>query len=311
MNYSTPLWRRWKLPYIAVIGIVFALITILGRPTPEVHVPEVIPPKSSYTQSIAGIGVVEPKSELISIGVELSGVVREVNVKVGDSVKKGDVLFALDQRDINGQIAIIERTLAVARVKAQDDSAQFAIVSGVKDKRAVAQDDFNKRKFGKDIALARVEEIGAQLSQALITKDRLTIKAPISGQILEMNVRPGEFASTGALSTALIRMGDVSQLHVRVEIDEENANLVHPENAAKGMRRGVTDDTIPLTFVRFEPYVQPKQNLAVSGQRVDTRVLKIIYALPEGVQSLFVGQQMDVFIDTNMVKDTPKPAEAP
>lgn len=49
--------------------------------------------------------------------------------------------------------------------------------------------------------------------------------------------------------------------------------------------------------MRFEPYVRAKQNLAVAGQRVDTRVLQIIYALPEAASDRFVGQQMDVFVD--------------
>jgi outer membrane protein len=65
---------------------------------------------------------------------------------------------------------------------------------------------------------------------------------------------------------------------------------------AKAYKRGDTSKIYPLAFVRFEPYVAPKQNLAVTGQRVDTRVLQVIYALPEGTD-LFTGQQMDVYVE--------------
>jgi RND family efflux transporter MFP subunit len=298
MKKTKSLFLRWKLPYVALAGIAFALITVFGGAKPEVKVPPIAPPKADYAESTSGIGVVEPKSELISIGVELAGVVRDVPVKVGDSVKKGTVLFALDQRDIDAQIATLERSLDAAKVQAADASAQFAIVSGMQDKRAVAKDDFNRRKFGKELAAIRVEEIKAQLNQAKITKERLVVKAPIDGQVLEVNVRPGEFASAGSLPQPLMRMGDISTLHVRVEIDEENASHIRAESQAQGLRRGDTGNAVPLSFVRFEPYVKPKQNLAVAGQRVDTRVLQVIYALPENTPAIFVGGQMDVFIDS-------------
>jgi HlyD family secretion protein len=110
-------------------------------------------------------------------------------------------------------------------------------------------------------------------------------------------VRPGEYAPAGVLAAPLVRMGDVSRLHVRVEVDEENAARIRPDSKAEGLFRGDTATRIPLTFVRFEPYVRAKQNLAVAGQRVDTRVLQIIYALPEAASDRFVGQQMDVFVD--------------
>jgi HlyD family secretion protein len=288
---------RWKMPYIAAIGAVFALVSVLGRSEPDAKTPDVAPPQAEFVKSIAGIGVVEPKSELISIGVELPGVVREVHVNVGDAVKKGDPLFALDQRDIDAQITTLKKNLASAKIQAEDAAVQFAIVSGMQDKRAVAKDEFNRRRYASELGASRVEEIKAQLALAQTTKERLNVLAPVDGHILEINVRPGEFASAGALTQPLMRMGDISQLHVRVEIDEENASLIRADNKAQGMKRGETDSRLSLRFVRFEPYVKPKQNLAVSGQRVDTRVLQVIYALPPDSANLYVGQQMDVFID--------------
>jgi HlyD family secretion protein len=302
MKKSRSLFIRWKLPYIALIGLIFALIAVFGRAKSEVKVPPVTPPKGEYYKNIAGIGIVEPKSELISIGVGLAGVVSDVHIKVGDHVKKNDVLFTLDQRDINAQIVILEWSLDAARVQAEDANARFAIVNGMKDKRAVAKDDFNRRKFGKALAAVRVEEIKAQLNQARTTKERLVIKAPIDGQVLEVNIRPGEFAGAQALNQSLMRMGDVSTLHVRVEINEENASHILAESAAQGLRRGDTANPIALSFVRFEPYVKPKQNLAVANQRVDTRVLQVIYALSDKTGSVFVGQQMDIFIDDKIVR---------
>ena len=56
----------------------------------------------------------------------------------------------------------------------------------------------------------------------------------------------------------------------------------------------------PLKFVRFEPLVVPKQSLTgASTERVDTRVLQAVYRIQKADFPLFVGQQMDVFIDAS------------
>ena len=229
-------------------------------------------------------------------GAELPGVVRALHVKVGDPVKKGDPLFSLDQREIDAQINTLEASLSASNVKAEDATAQYTIVTNMQDKRAIAQDDYNRRKFAQDLAVANVNEIEAQLAQARTTKDRLTVKAPINGQVLEVNIRPGEFASAGVLEQPLMRMGDISTLHIRVEIDEENAASVSENAPAKAYRRGDPSTAVALKFIRFEPFVRPKQNLAVAGQRVDTRVLQIVYAVEKTDIPVLIGQQMDVFI---------------
>jgi HlyD family secretion protein len=308
--------RGWKLPVIAVIGVVFALNFVLSRPEAAPKTPVTPPPASSYAASIAGIGVIEPKSEIISIGVELPGVVRSVPVEVGETVKKGTPLFVLDERAVDAQIRTLEASLAASKIAASDAAAQYATLAALKDKRAVARDEINRRLHARDLAQARVRETQAQLEEARTTKARLSVKAPIDATVLEVNVRPGEFAQAGVLSEPLMRLGDLSTLHVRVEIDEENAARVVPESPAQAVLRGDTAQRLPLRFVRVEPYVAPKQNLAVSGQRVDTRVLQVIYAIAEDEQAidrerLRVGQQLDVFIEAAAVPPTAQPEVPP
>lgn len=288
--------KGWKLPLIALVGLVFAVITVFGRPAEPKTEPLVLPPTSSYQSAIAGIGVVEPQSEVIAIGSDLQGLVRTVHVKVGDKVEAGAPLFTLDEREIDAQIKTLEASLASVKIQAQDAAAQYALVKGIEDKRAVAKDDVNRRKFATELAKARILEVEAQLLQAKTTKERLTITAPTAGEILTVNVRPGEMVGQMG-AEPLMRMGDTSILHVRVEIDEENTGKINPESKAKGIKRGDTKVEIPLTFVRYEPFVRPKQNLAAAGQRVDTRVLQVIYAIGETSNPPFVGEQMDVFIE--------------
>ena len=67
---------------------------------------------------------------------------------------------------------------------------------------------------------------------------------------------------------------------------------------AVGHVRGNPDFKSPLRFVRFEPFVVPKRSLTGdTTERVDTRVLQVIYRVDRNDVPLFVGQQLDVFIE--------------
>ena len=73
---------------------------------------------------------------------------------------------------------------------------------------------------------------------------------------------------------------------------------VPPEAKAAAAVRGNANLRTPLTFVRYEPFVVPKKSLTGdSTERVDTRVLQVIYRTDDENVPVFVGQQMDVFID--------------
>ncbi len=128
--------------------------------------------------------------------------------------------------------------------------------------------------------------------------DRLTVRAPVDGQILQLKMHLGEFAPTGVLATPLILFGNVDKMCVRVDVDENDAWRVRDGARATGNLRGNKDIKARLDFVRFEPYVVPKKSLTGdSSERVDTRVLQVIFAFERGDLPIFVGQQMDVFID--------------
>jgi multidrug resistance efflux pump len=143
--------------------------------------------------------------------------------------------------------------------------------------------------------VARAEMFVAQTRTELV---RLEVRAPIAADVLKVDVHPGEYVGTPAGST-LVVLGDLEQLSVRVTIDEQDLPRFRPGQPGKGFVRGDAEVPLDLEFVRVEPYVQPKHALSGDGaERVDTRVLEVLYALPRGTQGVFVGQQLDVFIET-------------
>ena len=80
-------------------------------------------------------------------------------------------------------------------------------------------------------------------------------------------------------------------------MDENDAWRIKGHPDAEGVVRGNPSAKANLKFVRIEPYVIPKKSLTGdTTERVDTRVLQIIYSLEGSSLPIFVGQQMDIFI---------------
>ena len=72
---------------------------------------------------------------------------------------------------------------------------------------------------------------------------------------------------------------------------------------AEAYVRGNSDLHTTLEFVRVDPYVVPKKSLTgESTERVDTRVLQVLFRFDPRKLPVYVGQQMDVFIEAPPIK---------
>ena len=157
----------------------------------------------------------------------------------------------------------------------------------------------------KEIAAAKVASSQAQVDAAKTNLDRLTVRAPVDGRLLQVRIRTGEFAPTGVLADPLMLIGRTDVLHIRVDVDENEASRIRPGARAVAYVRGNSSITTPLEFVRVEPYIVPKRSLTGdTTERVDTRVLQVIYAFEPKDLPVYVGQQMDVYIDAPPVGAT-------
>ncbi|MFL5240499.1 MAG: HlyD family secretion protein [Gemmataceae bacterium] len=161
-------------------------------------------------------------------------------------------------------------------------------------------------QYDKDIAAAAVKQAKAQIKQIQTDIDRSTVCVPKDDKhpafkVLQVNVLPGQFVGAPP-SQALVVLGSIDKMHVRVDIDEHDIPRAYKyftkEVQAIGSPRGDPSLRFPLTFARVEPYVIPKKSLTGDNtERVDTRVLQVIYSVDKDQPGLYVGMQIDVFLD--------------
>jgi RND family efflux transporter MFP subunit len=289
---------RLGLPLLAAGLFGFALLSVLTHPERLPAEPALPVPAAPYPVAVAGVGVIEPRSESIAIGTHLPGIVSAVFVQPGDRVAAGDPLFAIDDRASRAELALAEARLRSAEVALEDARDESARYQRSVARAAVSESEATRKRFAVERARTGLEEARQERLLIATEIERLTVRSPIDASVWRVDVRAGEYAAAGPLVEPLLVLGDGSLFHVRVEIDQTDAHRVRPDAPAVGSLRGDGARSVPLAFVRFEPLIQPKRSLTGDGaERVDTRVLEVIYAFEPSALPAFVGQQMDVFIE--------------
>jgi len=149
-----------------------------------------------------------------------------------------------------------------------------------------------------EVQKAAIELARANREKAQNHYDLLSIVAPKNGVILSVKIRVGEFVPAAVLSSPFITLGVIDPLHLRVDIDESEIPRFHPGARAFASLRGQPEIKVPIDYVRTEPLVIPKRSLTGTvSERVDTRVLQVIYSADPKTLNASVGQQIDVYIE--------------
>ncbi|MFZ0565872.1 MAG: hypothetical protein WAM28_06785, partial [Chlamydiales bacterium] len=211
-----------------------------------------------------------------------------------------------------------------AEVNLIDKVTQFELLEHLKDPKAISRDEYNQRKYAAQLAKYQMEEAQDNLNLLLagawirdiqiyraqvkaakekvetiqVQIDRSTVRAPFYGTVMQVNVRKGEIAQAIERETPLILFGTIDPLNIRVDIDEEDAWRVI--SGADGMAyvRGNRSMKVPLKFLYIEPYLIPKLSLTGDNtERVDTRVLQIVYEIESNELPIYPGMIMDVFLE--------------
>jgi HlyD family secretion protein len=305
--------KRFILPAIGVLAAVWAAYSVVRtQPRRAPTEPPVPPAIADFKETVAAVGLIEASTENIWVGTPLAGVVGKVMVTAGQDVRNGEPLFELDTRELRAELVVRQQAVLVARARVRvaearvaDLQRQLEFAEQIKDKRAISAEELTHRRSAVETASAELDEVRSEISAAesqeqsvQVDLERSIIRAPLAAEVLQVKVRVGEFAPAATTANPLVLLGRSKPLHVRVDVDEHEAWRVREGAAAVGHVRGNAAMKSPLKFVRFEPFVVPKRSLTGdSTERVDTRVLQIIYRVERGDVALFVGQQLDVFID--------------
>lgn len=313
---------RNKVIFIsAIIGLLVGiwsayLFGIEQKPLP----PAFNPASNPYAKGIYSNGMVESyqgTGENTNIYPEVPGIITQILVSEGASIKKGTPLFRIEdsvqKATVEQQKSQIE--LAVANLKNVQDQLDKLSKSYELEPRSVAKNDLDNAVNAVKVAKANIDLAQKQyeLAQALLYK--YTVKAPMDGSILAINAAVGSYISaqgtydsyTQGFDPVLVIGSSQNYIGVRCYIDEilisrlPDASQMHAIMFIRG-----TNISIPLEYVRVQPYVSPKIELSDAKlETVDVRVLPVIFRFerPKDI-NIYPGQLVDVYIAEKETKST-------
>ena len=259
-------WAVLAVVVVAVAAIVIPMFTSSG--TAQTYTTATVEKTTlNVTVSGTGNGVVSDATE---VQPSITGTVKSLSVKLGDTVTKGDLLFRIVNPDLdaavtrarnsltqakqqysNAKASVLqaENTLYKARHPSAVGTATPAVDSGAV---AVAKQQLASAKLGRTAAAGSITSAETALSQAEDDADARTVTAPVSGVITVLNAQNGQSlsgnsssnsgssaASAGSSSNSAVEISNLSTIYAQVSINE--IDLV---NVKVGQPAAVTFDAL-------------------------------------------------------------------
>lgn len=292
--------KKILIPALALIGIILAIVILVIQtfgPTAQ-PITSVLP-TSPYEHYVAGEGQIEALGRTIKIGVPFTEIITEIVVKRGQQVKKGDALLQLDTRQYQAQLKTAQEELNRALTSLNEQKTIFDFYQALKEKNAVSQKEYEQARYAFLSAEASVGVAEKKIGEIKTLIERSTIVAPYDGAVLAINTQEGEIAQPTQLDQeSYILFGDTSSMQLRVDIAEEDSWRVIAGAPGVGYVRGNAQIKIPLSFLYIEPFMVAKKALTGSDtERVDTRVLQVIYQFDPADHPIYAGQLLDVYLE--------------
>jgi multidrug efflux system membrane fusion protein len=179
------------------------------------------------------VGWVEPDA-IVTVRARIDGQVIEQKVRDGEVVKQGDVLFRLDDREIQAQIARDEAMLARDQATLAKSQADVRRVQELLSRGSASQQQFDVVNAESKVAAANVAADQATLQADRIKLDYTVIKAPIAGRVGVVRVTPGNLVRANDAGDGLLTITQLKPLRVSFSLPERELDLVRTALARKG-----------------------------------------------------------------------------
>ena len=192
----------------------------------------------------------------VTLGSELSGIVRKVNVDVNDEIKTDQVLIELDTRNLDSKVASARASLASAEAQVKDKRLkELNKLSGGK---MPSRTDLDAQeaavataKAAVEVAKATIADAQAALETAETDRSKANIKSPIDGVVLARSVEPGYAVAASLQAVELLSLAtDLRELELKVNVDEADIGSIQSGQKAYFTVSAYPDKRFPATLTK-------------------------------------------------------------
>ncbi len=219
-------------------------------PPPEVSVAQVAEQKVSRWDSFNGrFDAVES----VQLRPRVSGYIDRVNYREGDEVKKGQVLFTIDDRTYRATLEQAQAALNNARSQAALARSEAARTDKLIGTNVVSREEWEQRRSAASQAQANVQSAQAAVDMAQLNLSFTRVTAPIDGRASRALITTGNLVSAGDSASVLTTLVSLDKIYVYFDVDEATY-LQYQAMARQGQQRGALPVEVGLTGERGYPH---------------------------------------------------------
>ena len=241
-----PDYKRKKLLLISALVLVGLLLCAWGikvryfsEEQQELMLAEV--KRGTIEQTVLATGILKPVT-LVAVGAQVSGRVEKLNVRLGQKVKKGDLIAEIDATTRVNDLRVAEANLAMAKADKEERKASLAKAEldferqkTTYAKNASSKADYDAAEQTVKAALANLDYIEAQIKEREVAVDTAKVNlgytqitAPADGTILAEVVQEGQTVNSVQSAPTIVIIGDIDTMRIRTEISEADIVQVKP-----------------------------------------------------------------------------------
>lgn len=283
--------RRWLWIIPAVI-VIIAVISIFGRKHGSSYqINSEAVAEESLTESVTATGVVQPVYK-VTVGTQVSGIVKKLHVDYNSHVKQGQLLAELDKSLLQENVNVTRANLAVAKSQKSLADKDFERVRQLFAKKASTQEEYDQVEARVDQATNQMVTAQANYDNAVTQLRYAEIYSPIDGVVISKQVEEGQTVQGAYSVPNLFTIAkNLSEIQVEAKVDEADIGQVR-----EGQSVTFKVDAYPgeefhgnVTQIRMEPQ---------TNNNVVTYVVIITAHNPD--EKLFPGMTASVAIITSM-----------
>lgn len=257
---------RWGLALVVVAGLGAAGWAYFIPKTKTELPATTAATRTSIEETVLASGTIEA-SQLVSVGAEVSGSIKTLNVDLGDDVKAGDVIAEIDSLDQENAVKSAEASLA--NIEAQKEMQEATLAQAkVSLERAeklipnklISDADYQSAQLSVQTAQGELKSLEAQIQQAELNVesakldlDRTKVVAPSDGTVVAVAVEVGQSVNATNSTPTIVKIANLDLMVVKAEISEADVPRVLPGQRVYFTILGDPDTQIEATLRTVEP----------------------------------------------------------
>lgn len=268
MASSKKLWFRSRNIIIALVLLIILALIAWNFLAP--------PPKPSYVTAPAHTGSIEESvlatgtieaAKLVGVGAQVSGQIKSLKVKLGDKVKKGDLIAEIDSMTqqnslLNAEAALQSVTAQLAAQQATLKQSELAYTRArtLLDQDAGSRESFESAQATLESNRADIRALEAQITQARITVDTARVNlgytrilAPMDGTVVALINEEGTTVNANQSTPTIIKLARLDRVSIKAQISEADVTRVKPGQTVYFTILGEPDKRYTTKLQSIEP----------------------------------------------------------